>query len=273
MPHNPAYMQLLNLIMARSQQWLRHQVDQMPEQPRPDDPAFHSLAEIAHVASVCSGLRGTEAPLATFVRSRVTAGFLTDLAQDCRVGPATALFQFLPVQTIDANRPGDISLIDRLAIVGPSDPQILAEAEAYLCRPVPAAWISDDIVEAYAYVLALSYRFGAERPRFAKVRSYGTAFSTCLKLAEWAQQERRLLPLAQMCFCLRLIDPDHDLAPMLSDIIASQRPDGSFPDRIGYGTTEQDSAALRPTLATLTALHMAVHGRWRSPVPTVPMAA
>lgn len=279
MSQNPAYKQLLTLIVARSQQWLRTRLDRMPAAPRTGDPAVAELAEIAVAANICSGLRGTEVPLETFLRSRFTPAFIAELVLDFQDHPSTggypgaALFRFLPppeVMLIDSR---GRALPDRLALSDPASRELLDEAELFLCRSVPDECLTEDIVDGYARVLALCYRFGAERPRFASARTYGEAFATCLRLADWAQRKGRLRPLAQMCLCLCLIDPDHDASPMLADIIASQRPDGSFPARLGFGTADQDSTALRPTLATLVTLHLAVYGRGRSPGPTLPIAA
>lgn len=276
MSQNPAYKQLLTLINARAQQWLRHQIELMPLKPAPGDPAIGDLAEIAVIANICSALRGSEAPLQSFLRSRLTpefvATFVDHLHGDADEARGLALFRFLPGDVVPIGLPKG-SLADRLALSDPPGADLLAEAEGLLQRPVSADRLSDEMVDSYARVLTLSYRFGAERPRFSRARSYGDAFANCLRFAEWAQRQGRTVPLAQMCFCLCLIDPDYDVATMLAELIASQRPDGSFPVRLGFGTANQDAAALRPTLSALAALHIAVHRRWNAPRPTLPMAA
>ncbi|MCZ0964073.1 hypothetical protein [Paracoccus benzoatiresistens] len=280
MGHDPAYKQLLTLINARGQQWLRNRIELFPMLPAPDHPHLTGLAEIAVAAHICSGLRGTPAPLQTFIRSRFTPDFVGCFLDAFQHGShpgdgrGTPLFRLLPHdERAQIRLPQMASLAERLALSDGSDPRLLAEAEAFLRAPVPAERLTERDVDTYACVLMLCYRFGAERPRFADARTYGDAFANCLRFAEWAERKGRLMPLAQMCYCLCLIDPDHDVAPMLGDIIASQRPDGSFPDRIGFGTADQGEAALRPTLATLVALHMAVHRRWQHPRPSVPLAA
>lgn len=274
-----AYKQLLTLITARSQQWLRNRIDLMP-QPAVQDAQIDDLAEIAVAAHICTGLRGTEAPLQVFIRNRFTreftnlfiARFQGDAAEgEYRGG---ALLQCLPSdRRIRITASGILPLADRLASSDTPDALLWAEVEETLRRSIPDDMLDDRTIESYAHVLALAYRFGAERPRFASPCAYGDAFANCLRLADWAQRHGKLLPLVQMIFCLCLIDPDHDVMPMLADVIASQRPDGSFPARIGFGTADQDNAALRPTLATVVALHMAIHRRWRAPRPNVPMAA
>ena len=77
MPYDFAYNQLLTLIAARSQQWLRNQIDLMP-QDAISGTQIDDVAEIAVAAHICTGLRGTEAPLQAFIRSRSTPEF-TDL--------------------------------------------------------------------------------------------------------------------------------------------------------------------------------------------------
>lgn len=279
MPYDFAYRQLLTLIAARSQQWLRNRIDLMPQSSVPED-QIDDLAEMVVAAHICSGLRGTPAPLQAFVQSRFTpeftdlfvARFQSDMTNATH--PGGALLRCLPIdQREGIALPDTRSLADRLAASDTPNPALWAEVEAELRRPIPEERLNDRAVESYAGVLMLAYRFGAERPRFASLQTYGDAFANCLRFADWAQRKGRLVPLAQMIFCLCLIDPDHDVTPMLAEAISSQRPDGSFPARIGFGTADQDGAALRPTLAVLVALHMAIHRRWRAPRPTMPMAA
>lgn len=250
MSHDPAYRQLLTLIAARSQQWLRHRIEELPAPPVSGTAGGGDLAEIALAAHICTGLRGTPAPLQDFIRTRLPADLSAALTGTGRGAAPRRDDPPSPWARVDP-----------------------AQAEAVLRAPLSEGDLSEDGIDLYARTLAACYRFGAERPRFASTRTYGEAFAQCLRLADWAQRNGRLRPLAQMCFCLCLIDPDHDVTPLLADVIASQRPDGSFPHRVGFGTAGQDAAALRPTLAALVALHMAVHRRWRSPRPTLPMAA
>lgn len=279
MPHDLAYKQLLTLINARSQQWLRQRIELWPLLTAPDDPHLADLAEITVAAHICSGLRGTPAPLQTFVRSRFTPEFTRDfidsLPARSRTGNRSGLglLRLLPQADTARITLSDMPLAERLALSGPSDAGLLAEAEAVLRSPIPEERLTEQDIDAHAHLLSLCYRFGAERPRFANARTYGDAFANCLRFADWAVRKGKLTSLAQMCYCLCLIDPDHDVAPLLADLIASQRPDGSFPARIGFGTADQDGAALRPTLAALVALHMAVHRRWHNPRPSLPLAA
>lgn len=279
MSRDPAYKQLLTLINARSQQWLRNQIELLPLLSEPADPHLPDLADIAVAAHICTGLRGSPAPLQTFIRSRVTPDFTRDFIASLRERSQTdfrsgaALLCLSPqAGTMRISLPA-MSPSERLALSSDPNTALFAEAEAALRSPIPEERLTEQDIDGYAHVLMLCYRFGAERPRFADVRTYGEAFATCLRLADWAARKGLLMPLAQMCYCLCLIDPDHDVAPLLADVIASQRPDGSFPARIGFGTADQDRAALRPTLAALVALHMAVHRRWHNPRPSLPLAA
>lgn len=279
MPHDLAYKQLLTLINARSQQWLRNRIESLPLLSAPGDPHLADLAEITVAAHICTGLRGSPAPLQTFVRSRFTPEFTRDFVDGLSrqpgraTGSGAAFLRLLPQADLARMGLAGSSLVERLALSGPSDRGLLAEAEAALRSPIPEERLTEQDVDSHAHLLMLCYRFGAERPRFADARTYGDAFANCLRYAAWAERKGKLTALAQMCFCLCLIDPDHDVAPLLGDLIASQRPDGSFPARIGFGTADQDHAALRPTLAALVALHMAVHRRWHTPRPSLPMAA
>lgn len=286
MSDNPAYKQLLTLIGARSQQWLRNRIELLPQAPQPDPQPLDELAQIAIAAHICTGLRGSTAPLETFLQGRFTSDFLAVFATCFHQAQPTgnwrgvALLRIFPPDGPPCADPlpslsssSSLSLPDRLALSDRFDAAVMAEAEALLRTPVPEERLTEQVIDTYARVLALCYRFGAERPRFANVRAYGDAFANCLRFADWAQRKRRLIPLAQMCFCLCLIDPDHDVTSMLADVMSSQRPDGSFPASIGFGTADQGEQALAPTLAALVAVQMAVHRRWRRSQPILTLAA
>lgn len=279
MSHTSAYMQLLTLVGARSQQWLRNRIALLPTLSGSDHRHLDGVAEIAVTASICSAYRGTAIPLETFIRDHFTSEFVAAFVASYGDDPrhdrrGNALFRFLPPQSqADIILGQPVTLLDRLSLAHHPDADLLAEVQAFLRTPVSPDLITEQVIDTYARILSLSYRFGEERPRFADVRTYGDAFATCLRFADWAERKGRLMPLAQMCYCLCLIDPDHDVAPLLADVLSSQRPDGSFPHRIGFGTADQGNEALGPTLAVLIALHMAVHRRWRCPQPPLPLAA
>lgn len=276
MLQDSAYVQLLNLIAARGQQWLRNRIELMPNDPA----SVGKLAEMGAAAHICTGLRGAETPLRTFLRSRITddefdillGRFQKDKLDIVNSGgtafPVSSGSFCLPTPASDISLPAVTS-----AMTGKPNGLPIDELEAFLRRPIPDDRLDERMIDTYAWVLTVTYRFGAERPRFASPRSYGDAFANCLRLADWAQRKGKLLPLVQMIFCLCLIDPDHDVREMLADVISSQRPDGSFPARIGFGTADQGDEALWPTLAAVVALHMAIHRRWRTPRPNLRMAA
>lgn len=281
MPQDPACTQLLTLIGARSQQWLRNQIGRLAQA---DDGTTAALAEylpeIACAARVCSELRGSKVPLETFIGGHLTsdmiARFLTAFqdASESSGSCCRAFMRFLPRDLRDrVVLTGRLPLTARLAMTDEPDRHLLQEVEAVLRRPVADEDLDDHIIASFCELLALSYDFGTRRARFSHPRVYGEAFANCLRFADWAQRRARLLPLVQMVYGLCLIDPDFDAMPMLSDVIASQRPDGSFPARIGFGTADQDLAALRPTLGTLVALHVVLHGHRHAPTPLVPLAA
>lgn len=276
MLQDSAYAQLLNLIAARGQQWLRNRIELMASGPE----SLDRLADIAIAAHVCTGLRGAETPLRTFLRSRISDDEFDNLLgryQNNKLNFANfgdVAFVAASDDFCSSTLASDVQTTAvSPAMTGKPKALLPEQAEAFLRQPIPDDRLDEGMIDTYATVLSLAYRFGAERPRFASARSYGDAFANCLRLADWAQRKGKLLPLVQMIFCLCLIDPDHDVREMLADVISSQRPDGSFPARIGFGTADQEDEALRPTLATVVALHMAIHRCWRTPRPNLRLAA
>ena len=55
MPQDFAYKQLLTLIAARAQQWLRNRIDLLPQEEIPDA-QIDELVEIALAAHICTDL-------------------------------------------------------------------------------------------------------------------------------------------------------------------------------------------------------------------------
>ena len=147
-----------------------------------------------------------------------------------------------------------------------TDPRALPEE--WLRRPLSAAALTADRADLFGRLVMQIYGFGAQRPKLSTARAYGEIFENCLRIADWALRRKDLTVLARIIYCICLIDPDHDVGPWLSDIVASQRPDGSFPDRTGFGTQDQDFAvAGRSTIAAVAALHMVRYRRWHKPPP------
>ncbi len=280
------YRQLMQLLCSRGFQWFRHRIEELPDPVPADMRDLTALAQAAHFAPVCSGLRGSTTPLETFVKLRLTP----DLVNSCirlveggrrDPGPIQILIaaQGLGIgsgrQALDLHRTlarmsgcDELDLPTRIALAGRPRPVLLDQAERLLRTPMPEPLMEDARIDYFARTLMQLYGYGTLRPRLSSPRAYGEIFLNCLRIADWAESRRRLVPLSQMVFALCLIDPDHDVQPMLAEIISSQRPDGSFPIKIGFGTNDQDlSQAALPTIMTLAALHMAIHRRWRQPPP------
>lgn len=281
-----SYDQLLRMLATRGLEWLRQQIEALPAPLPPDNPGIVPLAAAGRIAPVLSGLRGRISPLEVLVARRLTPELAIEAAAQalsCRdshaaVGGADIL---LAGRSIASDHPlwqlacdhvaedPDRDLVDRLALGAPTD-HLLPEAEAILTADMPDQVLTEAWIDRFARLLMQLYAHGAERPRFSDANIYGQVFTNCLRFCDWARHQRSLVATAQMAFCLRLIDPDHDLAPILAEVIPYQRPDGSFPARCGYSEAEQDFATgFRPTLMTVAALHLCTYRRWRSP-PVLP---
>ena len=185
-------------------------------------------------------------------------------AQGLGIGDGARLHR--AVKTIRAR--DDLDLAQRLALQSLPSPDLLARAEEWLRAPMHPRCVTATRADLFGRVLMQLYGFGARRPKFSTPRAYGEIFANCLLIADWAQSGKHLAALAQIVYCIRLIDPDHDIRPWLADVIASQRPDGSFPARTGFGTADQDfEAAGQATIMAVAALHIALYRRWRNPPP------
>lgn len=269
-PLPPGYHQLLQTLAARGLEWIRQQVEDLPDPLPPAHAALAPLAASGRMAPVLSSLRGRRSPLEVIVARRLTADMVLEAASrvfDDRQGRKAQADLLLAGADLLGTHPlwqlacdhlaedASVDLADRLALGAPLQ-DVLPEAEAKLIAHIPDEVLGEKWIDSFARLLMQVYAFGTRRPEFSSPRIYGQIFDNCLRHAEWAQKSASLPALAQMAFCLRLIDPDHDIVPLLAELIPFQRPDGSFPPRCGYSDADQDFATgFRPTLLAVAALH------------------
>ena len=270
--------QLMRLLSNRGLEWLRQRIMALPDPCPVDHPDIGALALVGQVAPVLSGLRGRISPIEVIVLRRLTPDLIRqgalrvlDGARDdamVRLMLAGGLVaQTDPLWQLACEALADdpaLPLPHRLALC--DDPALLEQAEGVLTRP--PALITPDHVAQVAQLLMQLYHHGARRPRLSHPRAYTLIFDHLRMLADWAQGAGCTGSVARIAFCLRLLDNDHPVADMMSDLIQVQRPDGSFPVRLGFGTADQAFAdAVQPTVQVAMALHMAAWKRWRGPAP------
>ncbi|SNT68907.1 hypothetical protein [Paracoccus seriniphilus] len=282
MPYDASYEQLMRLLATRGLEWLRKQVLELPDPLPADHPAVPHLSFIARIAPVLSGLRGHVSPLEDIVSRRLSRDIVRHAAKrylagnfnyttiGCIIGGRIIagdepVWQ-LAVHAIASDR--GVAPVDRLAAGAEASGDLLKEIEIDLCRPVPTEILTESIVDRFAFQIMQVYQFGASRPKFSHPRVYGELFSKLTQFKEWATRNSRLSAMCQIAYCLRLIDPDHDISDLLADVIAHQRPDGSFPRKAGYSTRDQGlEAGTWPTLMALTVLNFTAWRKWRGPRP------
>ncbi len=270
--------QLMRLLSNRGLEWLRQRIMALPDPCPVDHPDIGALALVGQVAPVLSGLRGRISPIEVIVLRRLTPELVRqgalrvlDGARDDAMVRLT-LAGGLVAQTDPLWQLACEALADDLSLPLPhrlalcDDPTLLEQAEAVLTTP--PTLITTDHVAAVAQLLMQLYHHGARRPRLSHPCAYTRIFDHLRVLASWAQGARCAESVAQIAFCLRLLDDDHPVADMISDLIQVQRPDGSFPVRLGFGTADQAFAdAVQPTVHVAMALHMAAWKRWRGAAP------
>ena len=287
MAFDAPYDHLLRLLANRGLAWLRDQIKALPDPLSHHDPALYPLAMAARLVPVLSGLRGMDSPLSEIVAHRLDPGLagraarliwqrgadpnrLAPLLAGLRVaGQDQPLWQ-LAMRQLCLGPPADLA--EQLALSPSPDPALIARAEELLARPFVVKQPDAAHIDRFYHVLTTLYIFGATRPGL-RPQIFGQAFENCQKFAQWAVGARNLTAIAQMITCIRLIDPDHDVSDLLSEVIAYQRPDGSFPAKCGWSDQPQGfGQAIGSTLAVIAALHLLIYRRWRQPAPA-PMAA
>jgi hypothetical protein len=273
MPFDAPYQQMIHLLSSRGLGWFGRQIDTLPCPLPPGHPTIASLAEFAAFAPILAGLRASPSPLETFLRRRLTPEFLKLISTETAAGRGSAATaQVLLVgKALAAGTwpPGYGGLKQR----GYHHENDNGELEALLRRPLPRGEICGETSGRFATLLMEAYAHGACRPHFSSARAFGEIFATCLNISDWALVTDSLPDIARMVYCLCLIDPDFDTGELVARIMSCQRPDGSFPNRVGHDTADQDLAtASQPTILAVAALHMALYRRWRQP-PHLPLAA
>nr|WP_111298688.1 hypothetical protein [Paracoccus saliphilus] len=272
--------QLMRLLSNRGLEWLRQKIMDLPDPCPVDHPGLGPLAMAAGCAPVLGGLRGRISPLEVIVLRRFRPLLLRQAAQRVVDGDRRPAILDLVVagglvartdpvwQLACDTLAEDAEVPLELRLTLSDDPGLVSQAEALLTTP-PSAWMFTPChVRRVATLVAALYRHGAARPRLSSARQFSAIFDHLKALAVWAQAAGCTLSVARIAFCLRLVDPDHDIADLVADLIQVQRPDGSFPPRLGFSTCDQTFAdGVEATLLVVMALHLATYRRWRGPTP------
>ena len=270
--------QLAHMVSARGMDWLQRKILALPEACAPDHPDMSGLATAARIAPILSGFRGRISPLEIVVKRRVSGDMIRQAAQRCLNGardfPTLQLFQAgnfltpedplwqLACRTLAED--GETPLARRLCAC--RNDTLECVAEVALTRPFRD--MTTDQVTAYAHIVLLSYDFRTGRIRVSDKRSVTRIYDNLCQMADWALQERCTSSVAWTAFCLRLIDPEHDITEAMAELMQFQRSDGSFPARLIDGDERQEfSDGAYPTLLAVLALHSALYRRWRGPLP------
>ncbi|WP_378943278.1 hypothetical protein [Paracoccus sp. R86501] len=270
--------QLAQMVSARGMDWLQRKILALPEACVPDHPDMPGLATAARVAPILSGFRGRISPLEVIVKRRVSSDMVRQAAQRCLDGardyPTLQLFQagnFMtphdPLWQLACQALADDGGIPLACRLG-ADRKDRLESVAELALTRPYRNLTSDQVTAYAQIVAQIYELGMGRPRLSDKRSITKIYDTLRQMADWGMQERCTTSVAWTAFCLRLIDPDHDITEAAAELMQHQRSDGSFPARLVNDDQPQEfTDAAFPTLLAILALHSALYRRWRGPIP------
>ncbi|MDO5647927.1 hypothetical protein [Paracoccus sp. (in: a-proteobacteria)] len=279
---NGAYHSLVNVLSARGIDWLQQQITDIDDPQGLDPDALTAMAEVGQVAAVLTGLRGRPSSLQIVASWCLTAPLIRDAAARVLAGDTDRPWPELVLagRTICHDDPRwqlacqhlseamDQPLYLRLALGDATDlPQM---AEQALTAPLPAD-PDPDYCRFYADLLMRFYEFGAIQPRLQHAANVGQMLQSCQRLAQMAVERACTLSLARMIFCIGLVDPGHDVAPLLAHLMNAQRPDGSFAAALqDDGDAPDLHIAIGATLWSCAALHLANLGGWRGqPQPRI----
>jgi hypothetical protein len=267
---------LTQSLSSRSLEWLRQKIMDLPAPCPADHPDLDCLALAGQIAPVLSGFHGRTSPLEVIVLRRLSPQVVRDACLRILDGSRKTTDQNLALASrlvapddaichlaCDAlARDSSVPLATRLSLS--NEPVLHTIAEQALTMPLTE--LTPTNVAAFTKLLMQLFSFGAVRPRLSRAKAFTRIFDNIQEMAEWALDKKCTFLIAQTAFCLRLIDPDHDISEMIAELAQSQRPDGSFPEHLGFGNDPQDLvSALLPTLSCTLALHIAIHHRWRKP--------
>lgn len=269
---------LTHTVAARGLEWLNQKIMALPEACGKDHPDLLPLAMAARTAPILSGLCGRMSPLEVVVRHRVSLAMIGQATARCLDGtrdPAS-LHLFHAGAHLYPRNPGwhlashcllhdrQLPLVDR---IGLDSSALEGIAERALTRPQLRPSLAEIMI--YGQLVAHVYQYGMVRPRFGDKRSFSTIHQTLQQMMEWAFHEGCTRSLALTTYCLRLVDPDHDITEAMVELMQSQRPDGSFAPHLGHSVEPQDFATGgAATLLTMIALHAGLYRPGRGPVLT-----
>lgn len=269
--------QLMRLLANRGTEWLRQKILELPLDCPVNHPDIGLLAKAGRIAPILTGLRGRISPLEVIVQRRLTPALVRAGAARVIAGDrAEAMVDLMlagslvarsdPLWQLAIEELSDDDTLPHALRLALSDGQdLIRQVEVSLTRPLPTR-DGPQVIRITELVMQL-FQHGARRPRL-KARTCRVIHDQLMDLAEHSRRTNCVQSQAGLAVCLCLLDPDHDLSGMLPDMIQLQRPDGSFPHRLGFSDMDQGFAdAALPTLAVVLALHVAVYRRWRGVRP------
>jgi|GEM_PF-1417837 len=268
--------QLVRSLSLRGLEWLRQRIMDLPAPCPADHPDIGALALAGRVAPILSGYYGRISPLEVIVLRRLSPELVQGAALRVLEGerdqvtldlvlagrmvtPADPLWQLACEAIADDST---LPLATRLSLSDEADLWVIAERAVTM----PTHHIDADYIAATTQLLMQMYQHGASRPRLSHPSAFNTIFANLQRMATWAVRNKCTRSIARAAFCLRLVDPEHDLDEYVAELIQIQRPDGSFPARLGFSTVDQDfGTGVVPTLLVAMALHSATCRRWKGP--------
>ncbi|MBW7057782.1 hypothetical protein KY389_13995 [Paracoccus bogoriensis] len=231
--------QVMRLVGHRAVEWMCQQVMALPDPLPATHPDLVALAQAAVVGPVIGALSGRRSPIEVLAHRRLHPALPRRAALDHLAGlPASpALILAAPLIA-----PGDpacaLALADladdpardvalRLAC-GASPPP---DVEGTLLAPLPLV-IDHDCLSGRLTLLLALWRQAGGLPRLSSAARHGDLLAALRDWARLAGQLSDTQCLAQTLCGLLLVDPQQDVAALVTRLLDLQGPDGGFPTRL-----------------------------------------
>lgn len=266
--------QVMRLVGHRAVEWMRQHVMALPEPLPAAHPDLGALAQAAVAGSVLGALTGRPSPVEVLARRRLSPDLLRRAALDHLAGLPAPPELILAAPLIAPRDPACALALADLAddpgrspalrlLCGATPPP---EAETMLLAPLPPVIDRDCLSRRVGLLLAL-WRQAGGLPRLSSPLRHGDLLTALHDWASLARQMNDTQGLAQALCGLLLVDPQQDLAALLTRLLDLQGPDGGFPARLRRPDGPTPLAeGMGPTLSVLLAFQLTRPNRRLAPL-------
>ncbi|MGP9803925.1 hypothetical protein [Paracoccus sp. NSM] len=266
--------QVMRLVGHRAIEWMRQHVMALPDPLPATHPDLGALAQAGVVGPILGALTGRPSPVEVLTRRRLPPDLPRRAALDHLAGLPAPPALILAAPLIAPRDPACALALADLAedpargialrlLCGAAPPP---EAERTLLAPLPPVIDRDYLSGRLALLLAL-WRQAGGLPRLSSAARHQDLLAALHDWTRLAGEMGDTQCLAQALCGLLLVDPQHEVAALLTRLLDLQGPDGGFPARLRRPDGPTPLAeGMGPTLSVLLAFQLTRPNRRLAPL-------